>query len=130
MLKTREFNEIKNIIERMDKQRIKVESGLSQKTITCKNSFGGLVLTLKELPTNQLIITHMEFKNPRQGVGSLVLEELKKLAQLKGMKSILVENASTEAMIEFCQKHHFKAVQGEIYIKGDGLVYGKYELDL
>lgn len=130
MLKVRDFSEFKSIIEKVDKQRIRLESGLSQKTITFKNTFGGVVLVIKELPTNQLAITHMEFKNPRQGLGTIVLEELEKYARLHQMKSILVENASSKSMIAFCNKHNFKSIIGEVYITGDGLVYGNYELRL
>lgn len=130
MLKVRDFKDITETIEKKEKMRLRVESGFSQKSVIFRNTFGGTVLHVKEAPSEKLIITHMEFKKQREGLGTQVLSMLKIFAQENNMSSILVEDANTKAMVEFCKKHGFEQVQGEVYVKGDGEFYGNYELPL
>jgi hypothetical protein len=130
MLKVRDFKEITDRIEKREKTRLRIETGFSQKSLICRNTFGGTVLHIKEVPSEKLIISHMEFKKQREGLGTEVLSLLKEFAQKNNMSSLVMEDANTKPMLEFCKKHGFKAIQGEVYVKGDGEFYGNYELPL
>jgi hypothetical protein len=129
-MRERDFKDLIDMIQKREKLRLRVESGLSQNSLTIHNTYGDKVLQFKVIPEDKLVIQHISFQNPRKGLGTLVVERLKDYANSQNISTILVENGTTEAIVKFAKKHGFKPVQGEVFIKEDGVLYGNYELSL
>lgn len=130
MLKVNDFKDVTALIEKRDKVRMKVANGLSKNNLFFRCDYDETELYLKESFPKKLIISRIAFKNKRQGIGSAVLELLKKYCLEQGYSSIIVESTLTIEMIEFCKKHEFEPMEGQVFLSKDGELYGNYELEL
>ena len=66
-----------------------------------------LYLRSERVPIPTLVIARIEMVPRHQGIGTQVLEWLKRYAVTKGFKRIVVENANTDDSVQFAKKRGF-----------------------